>query len=101
MKSNAPQVRKFLSGLTDLDFHYLGIQIAMAKDARCLIETFNVSKEDFCKLLDIRHRDYNRYLNAGYNYDLVKMARMQTVWIELRTKQAEIEAEKVLTDVAK
>jgi hypothetical protein len=101
MKSNAPQVRKFLSGLTDLDFHYLGIQIAMAKDARQLISTFNVSKEAFCKQMDIRPADYNRYLSGGFNYDIEKMARMQDFWVKERTKQAELEAEKVLTDVAK
>jgi hypothetical protein len=101
MKSNAPQVRKFLSGLTDLDFHYLGIQIAMAKDARRLVETFIVSKADFCKEMDIRPSDYNRYLSGGFNYDIEKMARMQDFWVKERTKQAEVEAEKVLTDVAK
>ena len=53
MKSNAPQVRKLLSGLTDLDFHYLGIQIAMAKDSRQLISTFNVSKEAEKVLTDV------------------------------------------------
>ena len=90
-----------MSSLTDLDFHYLGIQIAMANDARRLIETFNVTKEDFCKLVDIRVADYERYLSGGYNYDLEKMARMQKSWVMLRAKQAEIEAEKVLTDVAK
>jgi hypothetical protein len=101
MKSNAPQVRKFLSGLTDLDFHYLGIQIQMAKDARKLIATFDVSKQDFCKHMDIRPTDYNRYLSGGYNYTLESMARIQDVWVKLRSLQAEIEAEKVLTDVAK
>jgi len=101
MKSNAPQVRKFLSGLTDLDFHYLGIQIDMAKDARRLIETFSVSKEDFCKYMDIRIADYNRYLSGGYNYSLESIARMQDTWIKLRTLQAEKESETVLTDVAK
>lgn len=101
MKSNAPQVRKFLSGLTDLDFHYLGIQIDMAKDAHKLIATFDVAKEDFCKYMDIRLTDYNRYLNGGYNYSLESIARMQTAWIKLSTLQAEKEAEKVLTDVAK
>jgi len=101
MKSNAPQVRKFLSGLTDLDFHYLGIQIQIAKDARRLIETFSVSKEDFCKHMDIRLADYNRYLNGGYNYTLESMARIQCVWVKLRTLEAEKESETVLTDVAK
>jgi DNA-dependent RNA polymerase auxiliary subunit epsilon len=100
-KSNASQVRKFLSGLTDLDFHYLGIQIAMAKDARRLIETFNLSKLEFIKHVDIRLADYDRYLSGGYNYDIEKMARMQDAWVKLRTKQAELEAEKVLTDVAR
>ena len=41
----ALEVRKFLTDLNDVDFRYLNIQLSMARDARNLIQEFNLSKE--------------------------------------------------------
>ena len=96
----AIEVRKFLTDLDDLDFTYLNIQLSMARDARNLIAEFNLSKEKFCELLQISIREYQKYLNGGFNYDIKKMAIMQCVWVTLRSEQAKQEAEKQLTNVA-
>ena len=95
----AIEIRTFLTGLNDLDFRYLNIQISMAKDARNLIETFNLSKERFCELLEISPREYQKYINGGFNYDIKKMAIMQCVWVQLRTEQAKKEAKNKLTSI--
>jgi hypothetical protein len=97
----AIEVRKFLTDLDDLDFRYLNIQLSMARDARNLIAEFNLSKEKFCELLQISIREYQKYLNGGFNYDIKKMAIMQCTWVKLRTEQAAKEAEANLTSVAK
>lgn len=96
----AIEVRKFLTDLDDLDFRYLNIQLSMARDARNLIQEFNLSKEKFCELLEISPREYKKYINGGFNYDIKKMAIMQCVWVTLRSEQAKQEAEKQLTNMA-
>ena len=97
----AIEVRKFLTELNDVDFHYLNIQLSMARDARSLIREFNLSKEKFCELLEISPREYQKYINGGFNYDIKKMALMQCAWVQLRTEQAKKEAETNLTSVSK
>ena len=100
-KIKALEVRKFLTDLNDVDFRYLNIQLSMALDARNLIQEFNLSKEKFCELLEISPREYQKYINGGFNYDINKMAIMQCVWVKLRTEQAKKEAETNLTGIAK
>ena len=95
----AIEIRRFLTDLDDLDFRYLNIQLSMARDARNLIAEFNLSKEKFCELLQISIREYKKYINGGFNYDIKKMAIMQCVWVNLRSEQAKQEAEKQLTNV--
>ena len=97
----ALEVRKFLTDLNDVDFRYLNIQLSMARDARNLIQEFNLSKEKFCELLEISPREYQKYINGGFNYDIKKMAIMQCVWVQLRAEQAKKEAETNLTGIAK
>jgi hypothetical protein len=97
----AIEVRKFLTDLDDLDFRYLNIQLSMARDARNLIQEFNLSKEKFCELLQISIREYQKYINGGFNYDIKKMAIMQCVLVQLRTEKAKKEAETNLTNLAK
>ena len=97
----AIEVRKFLTDLNDVDFRYLNIQLSMARDARNLIQEFNLSKEKFCELLEISPREYQKYINGGFNYDIKKMAIMQCVWVQLRTEQAKKEAETNLTGISK
>jgi len=97
----ALEIRKFLTNLNDVDFRYINIQLSMARDARNLIQEFNLSKEKFCELLKISHREYQKYINGGFNYDIEKMALMQCAWAQLRTEQAKKEAESNLTSVAK
>ena len=60
-----------------------------------------MTKERFCQLLQISHREYQKYINGGFNYDVKKMAIMQCVWIELRSEQAKKESENKLTGISK
>lgn len=92
-------IRRFLSQLSDLDYRYLTIQLSMAKDARTIIQEFNLSKEEFCKLLEISPREYNKYINGGFNYDIRKMALMQAAYVNLKAEKAAKEAKKKLTGI--
>jgi transcriptional regulator with XRE-family HTH domain len=92
-------IRRFLSSLSDLDYRYLTIQLSMAKDARTIIQEFNLSKEEFCKLLEISPREYTKYINGGFNYDIRKMALMQAAYVKLKSEQAAKEAKKKLTKI--
>jgi len=93
----ALKIRKFLSTLLPADARYLEIQLAMARDARKMIEEFKLSKEGFCKLLQISPESYESYLNGSFNYNLEKMALFQSVWVQLRIEEAQLEAKTVGT----
>lgn len=98
-KINHKVVRQFLSKLSDIDFRYLRLQIQMANDARNLIKEFNLSKEEFCKLLDISEKHYQQYLNGGFEYDIMKMALMNAAYCKLSTERAAKEVEEKFTNV--
>jgi predicted transcriptional regulator len=97
----AIEVRKFLTDLNDLDFRYLNIQLSMARDARNLIKEFNLSKEKFCELLEISPREFQKYINGGFNYNIKKMAIMQCVWYNLEMEKTKLEIENKTTGLAK
>ncbi len=99
------KVKNFLSGLSDLEFRYLRLQVSMANDARNLIKEFKLSKQDFCKLLEISIKSYNKYIRGGFSYDIKKMALMQAAYMKLSldrdVETRKKEAEENFTDVMK
>lgn len=97
----AKELRSFLKNLSNEDFRYLEIQMSLAKDARKMITTFNLSKERFCELVKISEKEHQSFINGGFNYDVRKMAIMHNVWAELRTNEAKKEADTILTGLAK
>ncbi len=94
------KVRDFLTELDDVGFRYMKIQVSMGTDARNMMEEFNLSKEQFCELAKIDISDFQSYINGGYDYTVLNMAIMHTVWIDLRKQQAEKEVAEKLTNVA-
>ena len=95
------EIRQFLKELSEADFRYLEIQMSIAKDGKNLISKFNISKERFCELMQIELSEYEDFINGAFDYDIMKMALMHCAWVKLRTEQAEIEADKSLTGIAK
>jgi transcriptional regulator with XRE-family HTH domain len=95
----AKEIRKFLGDLNDLDFRYLRIQISMANDARTLVRDFNLSKEQFCELIQISPKEYNKYMTGGFNYDIRKMALIQAAFCKLQMERTKEEAENKFTDI--
>lgn len=95
----AKEIRKFLGDLNDLDFRYLRIQISMANDARTLVKDFNLTKEQFCELMQISPKEYNKYMTGGFNYDIRKMALIQAAFCKLQMERTKEEAEKKFTDI--
>lgn len=51
--------------------------------ARTLIKQFNLSKEDFCKIVDIPLKRYSSYLNGGTNKEFLDIAKMQSAKMNL------------------
>lgn len=95
----AKEIRKFLGSLNDLDFRYLRIQISMANDARTLVKDFNLSREQFCELIQISQKEYDKYMTGGFNYDIRKMALIQAAFCKLQMERTKEEAEKKFTDI--
>jgi hypothetical protein len=94
------KIRKFLSELEDIDFRYLRIQISMANDARNLIKEFNLTKEQFCKfmVIDPDNSEYQSYIQGGYDYTVMHMARLQAAYCKLSAEK--ITAKGKFTDIA-
>ena len=99
MKSK--EIRAFLSDLSNEDYHYLKIQLSLAKDSRNLVLEFKLSEERFCELLKIEKTEYQAFLNGGFDYDIMKMALLHTAWVKLRGEQATKEADDTLTGIVK
>lgn len=88
------EVRTFLNGLSEPHYRYLEIQLAMATDARNVIERFNLTPEQFCEFLEIKTTEYKSYINGGFNYDIKKMALLKVAYQKLLTEQNLKEIEK-------
>jgi hypothetical protein len=99
MKKQPDKIREFLSSISDLEFRYLRVQISMANDARYLIKEFNLGKEMFCRLMQIKESEYDQYLTGGFDYDLMKMALMNAAYCELSSEKAESECKGKFTDI--
>lgn len=99
IEMEAKEIRKFLGSLNDLDFRYLRIQISMANDARTLVKDFNLSREQFCELIQISPKEYDKYMTGGFNYDIRKMALIQAAFCKLQMERTKEEAEKKFTDI--
>lgn len=98
---DAKKIRTFLSKLTDVEFRYLRIQESMANDARNLIQEFNLSKEQFCDLMEIKETEYTSYLNGGFNYDIMKMALSNSAYCKLHAERANKEVQEKHVNIAK
>jgi hypothetical protein len=92
-------IRKFLGKLTDLEFRYMRIQISMANDARNLVFKYHLTKEQFCEIMRINLKDYNKYLTGGFDYDVIKMALMQAAFYNLETERIKKETEQKVTNI--
>lgn len=95
------EIRKFLTGLTDVEFRYLRIQISLANDARNMIDEFKLSRERFCELMQLKPSQYNQYIKGGFDYTIKHMALLQAAYFTLKSEQAEKEAEHKFTEIAK
>jgi hypothetical protein len=93
------EVRTFLNGLSEQHYRYLEIQLAMATDARNVIERFHLTPEQFCEFLEIKPKEYQSYINGGFNYDIKKMALLKVAYKKLLTEQNRKEIEKNTTGI--
>ena len=93
----AEKVRKFLAGLTDLEYRYLRLQCQVANDARTIVHKHNISREEFCIEMKISQEEYDAYMTGGFNYTLMDMARLQALYIRYETKRVAEEAKKTVT----
>ena len=91
----AKEIRKFLSALDDSDYHYVKIQMSMARDARNLINEFKLTEEQFCALMKFNGiKNYQSFLNGGYNYTIRDMANLHCAYVSLEVERATKKAEK-------
>lgn len=87
------RVRQFLKDLTPVQFRYLELTMQMASSMQDLVKRFKLSKEDFCKMFEIKPAKYNDYIKGNYNYSVHDMAMLNANYIKLeseRVQKAEI-----------
>ena len=83
----AEKVRKFLASLTDLEYRYLRLQCQVANEARDIVMTFNISREEFCVHMGITQEEYDMYMTGGYEYDLMQMAKLQALHFKYESER--------------
>lgn len=71
----------------------------MANDARTLVKDFNLSREQFCELIQILPKEYDKYMTGGFNYDIRKMALIQAAFCKLQIEKTKQEAKDKFTDI--
>ena len=105
VKLNSKKIRKFLSTLNDAEYSYIKIQMHIAQNAKDLVKDFKLNRSHFCLLLDIKDEQYESFLSGGFNYDLEKMALLESAYIKLSKERDEEkykkEIEKNFVTVAK
>lgn len=79
LKIKTANIHSFLKGLNDAEQNYLIHIVNVASSIRDIIRTYKLSKERFCEELGINKRQYNDYIAGSRNYDLMDMAKLNTL----------------------
>ena len=79
LDADTKKVGKFLKGLTEVEFRYLQLTMQVVHGIKILFNKYNLTKERFIELFDIKEKDYNNYITGNYTYNISDMAKLDTV----------------------
>lgn len=91
MSIDTKKVGLFLKYITDAEYLYLQHCIDIRNAANNLINRHNLSKEEFCKLLEIKPSKYTDFITGNYNYSVHDMACINAAFMELEAKKLQDE----------
>jgi hypothetical protein len=80
---NYKKVRMFLKELTPTEYRYMELTMQLVSGFNNMIERFKLSKEDFCKKMEVKPARYNDYVKGNYNYTIDDMVKLQFVYADL------------------
>jgi hypothetical protein len=81
------KVGKFLKELTPTEYRYMELTMQMVSGFNDLIKRFKLSKEDFCKKMEIKPARYEDYVKGNYNYSIHDMVQLQMVYADLEAER--------------
>jgi hypothetical protein len=82
-KDNYKKIGKFLKELTPIEYRYMELTMQMVSGFNHIIETYKLSKEDFCKKMEVKPAKYEDYVKGNYNYSIHDMVQLQMVHADL------------------
>ena len=87
-KDDYNMVRKFISELTTSEFRCAELTIQFVKAYNDLIKRHQLTKEDFCKLFNVKSKNYNNFIKGNYNYTVNDMAILNSIHAKLEAELA-------------
>ena len=87
-KDDYKMVRKFISELTPSEFRYAELTMQFVNAYNDIIKRHQLSKEDFCKLFNVKPKNYNNFIKGNYNYNVNDMAILNSVHAKLEAEMA-------------
>jgi hypothetical protein len=83
MEKADKKLAKFLNGLTEVEYRTLEFTLQLCSGFKDLIKDYNLSKERFCELFQVKEKDYDSYIKGGKQYDLHDIAKLKANSISL------------------
>ena len=74
MEINDKQINAFLQKLNEAEQVYLNHCSNFSQRLNTVIKQFNISKEEFCAALNLKPKDYEKFISGGWNYNLWHIA---------------------------
>ena len=91
MNIDTKKVGLFRKYRRDAEYLYLHHCIDIRNAANNLITRHNLSKEEFCKMLQIKPSKYNAFIKGNYIYSIHDMACINAAFMELEAKKLQEE----------
>lgn len=91
-KLDSKKVAKFLRGCTLIEVKYAKSCLDFAQTIRDTIFEFGLTKKQFCMEMGISASMYESYIRGAVNFDVMAMARLQSLRYKLYNEQKDKEA---------
>jgi hypothetical protein len=91
-KLNAKKVGMFLKNLTGVEYRYLELTMQMVSSMESIIRKYNLDKNEFCKLFEIKLSNYDNYTKGNWNYAVDDMSQLDYVYKKLEKERLENES---------
>lgn len=87
------KINAFINSLNESEFCYVRHVMGIAAGLVEFINTYNITKDEFCKAVGISPRKYKAFIDGGYNYDLRDISKIEAFKYQKMLEKKKQEAE--------